>query len=150
MNGRVMPMAMLANRVARMAEADFFHRLGATEFSDLRMRHTAVLEILDAAPTRITELAARLSVTPQSMSELIDDMERSGYLQRSPDLLDRRARVAVLTPRGDAAVRCCYELLASIEAEYGTLVGPEHYREARAALERLAGAIEAGRGGLDA
>lgn len=144
-DGRGLPMAMLVNRVARAAEADFFDRLAKTRFADLRMRHTAVLEILDAAPTKITALASQLSVTPQAMSELVDDMERAGYVHRVPDPHDRRARVVVLTPRGTEAVRSCYALLASLEAEYGGLVGLERYREARGALEELAEAIESGR-----
>jgi DNA-binding MarR family transcriptional regulator len=132
-----LPMAMLSHRMARAAEADFFERLAETEYHDLRMRHTAVLEMLAPGPANVTELAGHLGMTPQAMSELLDDMERGGYLQREIDPRDRRARVIRLTSRGQQAVRRCYDLLEAIEAEYAEAVGEKRYREARATFAAL-------------
>jgi len=35
--------------------------------------------------------------TPQAMSQLVDELESMGYVERTPDPTDRRAKLIVLT-----------------------------------------------------
>ena len=56
-----------------------------------------VLRTLGAGPTTISGLAERLEITKQGASQIVDDMERRGYVERRPDPSDARARLLQLT-----------------------------------------------------
>ncbi len=47
------------------------------------------------------DLAARLHVTPGTLVPLCDRLEEQGYLQRVPDLTDRRLTWLEITPKGE-------------------------------------------------
>lgn len=131
-------MALLANRVFKVCEADFFEALGRAGYSDIRMRQTALFEALDEAGTRGSVLAERLGMTQQAMAQLLDETEAAGYITRIPDATDRRARVVMLTEQGRAAVDLCYDLLARIEREYAQLLnGGDEYESLKRGLTRL-------------
>lgn len=49
------------------------------------------------AGIRLTELAARANMTKQAMAELVAEIERRGYLQRTTDPADRRAKIIKFT-----------------------------------------------------
>jgi DNA-binding MarR family transcriptional regulator len=50
-----------------------------------------------------SELAARLHVTPATMTRMVQRMERAGHLARRPDPDDQRVSRVYLTPAGRAA-----------------------------------------------
>ena len=52
------------------------------------------------AGIRLTDLAARAGITKQAMAELVAEIERRGYLQRTADPADRRARSSNSPARG--------------------------------------------------
>lgn len=131
-------MALLANRVFKICEADFFEALGEAGYTDIRMRHTALFEALDEEGTRGSVLAERLGMTQQAMAQLLDDTEAAGYITRIPDATDRRARVVMLSEQGQAAVELCYNLLERIEHEYAQLLdGGGEYASLKRGLARL-------------
>jgi len=53
--------------------------------------------------TRSTDLATLHDLSPRTITELIDGMERAGLVVRVPDPADRRAKNLTLTPAGVAA-----------------------------------------------
>src|SRR5882757_4671384 len=63
-----------------------------------------VLRTLGAAPATITALADRLEISKQGAGQIVDDMERRGYVERRPDPTDGRARLLHLSERGRAAL----------------------------------------------
>ena len=74
-------------------------------FSDVRPAHGNVMSnLVHEDGLRTSELASLASMTAQSMGELVDDLERLGYVERRPDPADRRAKRVYLTARGHAAV----------------------------------------------
>jgi DNA-binding MarR family transcriptional regulator len=67
----------------------------------IRQPHLPVFELIDRdCGSRLTTLAARANITPQAMGELVAYLERHGYIERAPDLLDGWAKLARLTERG--------------------------------------------------
>ena len=77
-----------------------------------RPAHSAVMAHIDIeGGTRLTTIAARANITPQAVGELVDDLERLGYVIRRPDPDDRRAKRIVLTEQGQACVACCSPML---------------------------------------
>lgn len=127
----------LAVQFARRFNSDLFERLAAAGFQGLRPRHSALLMSIDQPGTRVTTLADRAEVTVQSMGELVDDLERAGYVERHPDPADRRARLIRFTDRGRTAVDVCMEVLADIEQEYRTALGRDRYAATWTALNGL-------------
>lgn len=52
-----------------------------------------------------SDLARRLGIRPQTMTPIIDALEKGGLLTRVPSPVDRRAVLLVLTPKGVRQVR---------------------------------------------
>jgi len=104
-----------------------------------RPAHSAVFAYIDVdGGTRLTTLAQRANITPQAIGELVDDLERMGYLQRRPDPGDRRAKLIVLTERGNSAVAAAQRTIADLEADLANLFGPDGLASLHEMLERLA------------
>ena len=95
-----------------------------------RPAHSAVFAHIDIeGGTRLTTLAARANVTPQALGELVDDLERLGYVTRRPDPDDRRAKRIVLTERGHACVDAGLRTIADLEALLGRRLGRRRLAE---------------------
>jgi DNA-binding MarR family transcriptional regulator len=62
-------------------------------------------------PTPMRELAARLGVDPPNLTPLVDDLERSGLVERQPHPTDRRVKLVVATPEGAALAKLAEEIL---------------------------------------
>lgn len=89
-----------------------------------RPAHSAVMAHIDIeGGTRLTTIAARANITPQAVGELVDDLERLGYVVRQPDPDDRRAKRIVLTQRGEACVAAALSTIAALETELEELLG---------------------------
>jgi DNA-binding MarR family transcriptional regulator len=95
--------------------AELTERLAAAGYTDLSPAIHPVFENIDRDGTRLTELAARADMTHQSMGELVDALERRGYLTRRPDPADGRARLVCLTAKGTRMVRFALREIAAIE-----------------------------------
>ena len=105
-----------------------------------RPAHSAVFAHIDlAGGTRLTTLAIRANITPQAMGELVDDLERLGYVLRQPDPDDRRAKRIVLTPRGVACVAAAIRTIAGIEADLKSLLGTAGLAALHDALSSIVG-----------
>jgi DNA-binding MarR family transcriptional regulator len=114
--------------VAGVAEAGF----------PQRPAHSGVFAHIDVeGGTRLTELARRANITPQAMGELVDDLERMGYVTRRPDPEDRRAKRVVLTGRGMACVRAAFDTIGEIEGRLTELLGKQGLAHLRRSLIRV-------------
>jgi len=109
------------------------------EFPDLRPAHLIVFQLLDHPPagTRLTDLAERAQMTPQSMGELIDTMESRGYVERLPDPADRRAKLICYTTLGWAAHERGAESVAAIQSLWAQQLGPDRFDQLVELLREL-------------
>jgi DNA-binding MarR family transcriptional regulator len=121
------PLTVIASfrRTARLMVQELIARFEADGHTGLQAAHHALFENIDPQGTRLTELASRADMTHQSMSELVDNLEDRGWVERRPDPTDRRARLVCLTPEGRRLVRRGMEHIAAIEAKW-----QERWREA--------------------
>ncbi|HEU5472194.1 MAG TPA: MarR family transcriptional regulator [Actinophytocola sp.] len=76
----------------------------AREFDDQGPSDGYVLRSLGARPMTTSELAERLHMSKQGAGQIVEDMERRGYVERRPDPSDRRARLLHLSERGRDAL----------------------------------------------
>ncbi len=79
-------------------------RLHAAGFDDVRFSHGFVFQHLVPGPLPVGELARRMEVSQQAASKAAAELERLGYLERTPDPADARVRRLGLSARGRAAV----------------------------------------------
>jgi DNA-binding MarR family transcriptional regulator len=87
-------------------------------------------------------MAQRAGISAQAMVQAVDYLEARGYVERSPDPTDRRAKVVRLTDKGRAADHAAREQLEAIEGEWAHQIGPDRYQEFRLAFAELIAAIE--------
>jgi DNA-binding MarR family transcriptional regulator len=82
---------------------------------DLGRSDGVVFRMLNAGPRTVSDLALRLDITKQGMAQIVEDMERRGYVVRRPDPADARARLVELSGRGRAALGIAREFHRSYE-----------------------------------
>jgi DNA-binding MarR family transcriptional regulator len=124
-------------RATRQFRAELFRRARAAGATDLREAHLQVFGNIDWGGTRLTDLAARAQMTRPSMNELVDQLEAAGYLERSPDPTDGRAKLVRLTRKGRRAVAQALRWVREIEAAYARRVGPARFEAACRTLQAL-------------
>ncbi|MGO9778393.1 MAG: MarR family winged helix-turn-helix transcriptional regulator [Streptosporangiaceae bacterium] len=105
----------------------------------LSMARTKVLRRLcEQGPTRQSVLAADFALSPHSITDIVDGLERLGLAERRPDPVDRRAKLVAITDAGrtalDAANATWERLLTHI---FGSLSEAD-----RETLLRLLGSLD--------
>ena len=73
--------------------------------SGLSVARTKVLRRLcEQGPTRQSVLATNCALSPHSITDIVDGLERLGLAERRPDPVDRRAKLVAITDAGRAAL----------------------------------------------
>jgi DNA-binding MarR family transcriptional regulator len=130
-------LGMLAAQLLFAVQDELYRRLAAAGYHDLRPRHGIVIAYLDQQGSRATELAALSGRHKQIIGRTVDELEALGYVTRSPDPSDRRAKLVVPTPRGRAVMRLSDQIMDDIGARGAEAVGADAYTKFRATLQRL-------------
>jgi DNA-binding MarR family transcriptional regulator len=121
----------------RAMENRIFAALAEAGFDDFTLAQARVMQRIGPEGTRLTELAEAAQVTKQTASHLVDQLERTGYVRRTPDATDARARLVRLAERGTAAQPVAAAALAEAEAEWRAHLGERRWRQLREALTSL-------------
>lgn len=100
-------------------------------------KHSAVFAQISPDGSRLTELARKANMTPQSMGELVDELVDMGYVVRRRDPDDGRAKLIVLTRRGRDAVAAGRQTIEGIEEQVTEILGERGHHELRALLSKL-------------
>jgi DNA-binding MarR family transcriptional regulator len=67
-------------------------------------RTKVLLRLHDQGPSRQSVLAVDFGLSPHSITDIIDGLERLGLAERRPDLTDRRAKLVAITDAGEAGL----------------------------------------------
>jgi DNA-binding MarR family transcriptional regulator len=121
----------------RALEDRVFAALAAAGFDDFTPAQARVCQRIGPDGTRLTELAQAAQVTKQTAGFLVDQLERAGYVERTPDPTDARARLVRVAARGAKAVPVGAAAIAQIEAEWTTHLGSKRMTQLRQTLNRL-------------
>jgi DNA-binding MarR family transcriptional regulator len=121
----------------RAMEGRVFRELAEAGFDDFTPAQARVMQRIGPAGTRLGELAEAAQVTKQTASFLIDQLERAGYVRRTTDPSDARARLVQIADRGRAAQPIAAAVVARIEAEWQAHLGTRRWNQLREALLRL-------------
>ena len=106
----------------------------------LRTAHTNLFPHLDFEGVRITELARRLDISKQAISQTIAELEMMDVVETIPDPSDGRARLARFTDKGKQAILQGLGVLRGIESEMERSIGKAKFdalHDALLALETM-------------
>jgi DNA-binding MarR family transcriptional regulator len=126
----------------RALEARVFKVLAQHGFDDFTPAQARVMQRIGPDGTRLTELAEAAQVTKQTAGFLVNQLERAGYVRRTPDPADARARLIRIAERGAAAQPIAAAVIAEIEAEWRRHLGDRRWAQLRDALSRLRGVTD--------
>ena len=130
-------LALLCFFPYRSMEARVMEALAEAGFDDITPAQSRVFQRLGPNGTRLTDLADQSRVTKQTAAFLVDQLERAGYVTRTPDPTDGRARLVRTAPRGEAARALAREVEAKVEAEWTTHLGTRDTDNLRRILTSL-------------
>lgn len=99
--------------------------------------HSAVFAQISPEGSRLSVLARGANMTPQAMGELVDELEKLGYVERRPDPTDRRAKLIVLTPRGHECIAAGIATIQGIQERIDETLGAQGHAELRRLLTEL-------------
>lgn len=106
-------------------------------YGDIRRPHLQIWGNIGANGRRLTDLAARAELSLSAASELVNELEDLGYLERRPDPTDGRAKLIVPTARGRQALDAATVRVAEIEDHWGRVVGHKRFNDACYVLDDL-------------
>jgi DNA-binding MarR family transcriptional regulator len=86
-------------------------RREVSEKSGLSFGKMRALRRIAARPMSMRELAALLGVDPPNLTTVVDDLERSGLVERRAHPTDRRVKLVAATPKGTALAQQAQEIL---------------------------------------
>ena len=124
-------------RASRAFNARATEKLRGRGYDGLALAHIALLPHLDVEGTRVTTLAERAGMTKQGMGQLVLDLERRGYVERSPDPADGRALLVRFTDAGRRLLGDAVAVTREIEEHYAAVLGEQQLAALREALVAL-------------
>lgn len=123
--------------VLALAYAGFVDEMRAGLDDDLHRSFGYVARAVADAPLTLGELAARLGMTPPGALKIVDEMEASGHLERTPDPRDARVKRLRLTAKGKSALAAARRFHAQFEARLAKRVGKAKAAACREVLEAI-------------
>jgi DNA-binding MarR family transcriptional regulator len=112
--------------------------LNEAGFDELRLPHMAVFQYPGPDGARPSELAERAGISKQAMNQLLQSLERYGYLCREDaPASGGRARVISSTERGKAVWDTMVAILFDIEREWRETLGDEVFFKLKELLSEV-------------
>lgn len=105
--------------------------------SQLRLNFEPYIALAGGNGARLSEIAEVLGVSRQAANQTANQIEAAGYLQRSPDPSDGRAKLITQTARARTLVKQGTRQAAIVQARFSDIVGAETMTDASLTLARL-------------
>jgi DNA-binding MarR family transcriptional regulator len=121
----------------RALESRVFAAVANAGYGDITPAQARIFQRIGPNGTRLTDLAEQAQVTKQTAGFLVDQLERAGYVQRTPDPTDARARLVRISERGAAALPIASAVVAQVESEWTEYLGANRMAQLRRTLSRL-------------
>jgi DNA-binding MarR family transcriptional regulator len=129
---------ILPNRAARLSRLAMRH-VGV----EITRSQASLLAAVAERPRRVTELAEYEGLPQPRVTMLVGELERRGWVKRTPDPVDRRAVTVAMTARGDAVLtQMRNDVITAVEASL-TSMSPDQVRALLAATEAVEALINA-------
>jgi DNA-binding MarR family transcriptional regulator len=109
----------------------------AAGYGDIRDPHLQIFGTIGMGEVRLTDVAARAQLSLAATSELVNDLQALGYLERRPDPSDGRAKLICLTERGRGLMAHAGDRVATIEEQWSAIVGKRSFTDMCSTMQRL-------------
>jgi DNA-binding MarR family transcriptional regulator len=131
-------------RLLREFRRELSVHAAAAGYGDIRDPHLQIFGAIGMGGVRLTNIAARAQLSLAATSELVNDLQELGYLERHPDPSDGRAKLIFLTERGCGLMAHAGDRVATIEAQWSAIVGSRRFTEMCATMQRLLDHLDPG------
>lgn len=125
-------------RVASQLVEGIQEGLARRGFDDVRPVHGFVFARISGTQATTADLAAHLGVTKQAAAQLVDYLVARGYLRREADPRDGRAKLLVLTERGEACTAAADQAATDVVQQWSSQLPPRRFEQMRDALHQIA------------
>jgi DNA-binding MarR family transcriptional regulator len=132
-------LSWLLRRAVRRYAPPVARALDAGGFGDLPQRGFWAVSALAQTEPGLSgrDLVARMGISKQAISQLIETLVTMGYVARLPAPDDRRRTLLQLTARGRGAARIIDRTVAETEATMASTLGRDRLQELHRALVDL-------------
>ncbi len=117
-------LVLLFTALSATTQAEITTAIAQAGFGDLRPSDGFLVQHLHQGPATIGELASKLGITAQGVSKIVIEMERKGYVSRTPAADDQRRREVELTKKGWDAIYATRHARANVNRELRATLGP--------------------------
>lgn len=111
-------------------------------FPGIRVAHLPIWGNVGIDGIGLTDLAARANLSLAACSELVNDLETLGYLQRNADPTDGRAKLISPTQHGRELLDAAGQAVARLEQRWRERCAPGTFDEACRTLDALLRALD--------
>ncbi len=124
-------------RVTRAMTVETVTRMQARGVAGMQPGYPRLLGNLDTDGTRLSALARRMGVTRQAVAQLVAEIEKAGFVARTPDPEDGRGVIVRFTPTGRAALAIAVEIMTAIETDYARIISASGMTELKSMLKAI-------------
>jgi DNA-binding MarR family transcriptional regulator len=134
-------------RLFQTMNQETIHRMNERGVPEMMPSYPRLLGNLDTDGTRISALSRKMGTSRQATSQLLQEIEDRGFVERSPDPDDKRGVIVRFTPKGRKALGMAVETMLEIEKEYAAILGDGKMAKLKQLLGQLVDEIDP-QGGL--
>ncbi len=128
---------LLLRLIAQQYSLEMEGALEAGGFDDIGPSAANVFPFVSPEGASISELAQLAHVRKQTMAQAVEQLERTGYVERRPNPQDRRSQLVFLTARGQGVPAVTHAAAQRIEDHWAELTSTEELDALKALLLRL-------------
>src|SRR5207244_8999500 len=136
-----LPAEPLIGLLLRLVYQQYAHDIDAAlreaGFDDIRPSAANVFPFVPPEGITVSDLAELARVRKQTMAQAVDQLERTGYVERRPNPRDRRSRLVFLTDRGQSVPPVTHEAAEGVERRWASVTSTDELEALRASLLRL-------------
>ena len=141
MNQKVLALLCSIVKTGRFVESKQDRLLDTVELSNTKM--LALQHLLRAdEPLSLGDLAERLQFVKSNVTQLVDNLEAAGLVQRVPHGSDRRCKVLALTDAGRQQAAAALEAVQPLVNRIAALYTPQEQETFALLLQRLNEALD--------
>ena len=124
----------LITRVEQALARQFLAGLAKRGHVDVSLTEVRLMKQLLLSGVRSTELAAQLNLSKQAIGQLIDGLEKKGWVVRSQDPTDRRAKIVYYTAQGYQFISDAIDVTLVMELSLRQLIREDNYHRLKQTL----------------
>jgi DNA-binding MarR family transcriptional regulator len=118
-------MGLLLRLLYQLYSLEIQGALREAGFDDINPAAANVFTFLTSEGATVSELANLSHVRKQTMAQTVEQLERTGYVERRPNPNDRRSQLVFLTSRGKRIPRVTHKAAAAVEKRWAGVSGAD-------------------------